>query len=157
MVYHCGHSFADLQGVKFQTFEMASNGVDLLSGLNFKVIQGKQANSKLVIVGEFAYLLDHPREQSPGVLYIRCKFAKVAGCKVRGKIENQFATIFNMDTIGHSCNGEASPMRWRAQEAMNRMKERAANETSTLDVSISSSIRYYTKLLYVYFPLSCNN
>lgn len=113
---------------------------DLKSGINFRVIQGKHVGSKLVIIGDNAYVSDQaPRDgasSSSGIFYLKCKFHRSEQCKVRGKIVDNFATIFNMDTVQHTCTGQSSPHRWRAQEALTRMKERAASESSSLDVSI---------------------
>lgn len=108
---------------------------DLGSGLNFQIIQGKQESSKLIVIGDHAYVTDKAHPESPGVFYIKCKFHRTENCRVRGKIDGNFATLFNLETVGHSCSGQSSSMRWKAEEARTRMKERAASETSSLDVS----------------------
>ena len=109
---------------------------DFDSDLYFQVIQGKQEALKLIVIGDHAYVTDRAKPESPGMFYIKCKFHWTKNCLVRGKIDGNFATLFNLEMVGHSCLGQSSSMRWKAEEARTRMKERAASETSSLDVSI---------------------
>jgi len=111
---------------------------DLKDGANYHVIPGKHAKSKLIIKGDHAFTVDKkvPLKEETGkvMYYVRCKFKD---CKVRGWIKNDFLTV--PENSIHTCVSDglgASKAKWLAQAALSRMRERAAKETSSFDVSV---------------------
>jgi len=114
---------------------------DLVDGVNFHVIPGKHSKSKLVIKGDYAYTVDKKVASKDGgksLYYMRCKYKQ---CKVRGVIKNNFLTL--AENHVHSCVADGAGVgraKWMAQAALARMRERAAKETSSFDVSINQMI-----------------
>lgn len=106
---------------------------DLVDGINYRVMPGKQANSKLVVKGGLCYKLDKKAVLKSGqmVLYLKCKYST---CKGRAMIiERHLKT--NEDTE-HTCPKDgANTAHWRALECLTIMKERASREAST-DVQV---------------------
>ena len=110
---------------------------DLQDGLNFRVIQGKHANSKLIVQDEFAFVVekyDTSRASGP-VMYIKCRYSS---CPARGVIKNNILEIKNVERNEHTCvrTDGASLAKIAVQELLNKMKNRAATEGTTFYVSI---------------------
>jgi len=112
---------------------------ELKSGLNYKVIAGKQQGSKLVVKGKYAYHVDTRikgrDESAKAFYYLKCKFGT---CPARGYIKDDYLFTPNEAKVPHTCERDGhgpSEGRWFAQAALGRMKERASKETSTFEVS----------------------
>lgn len=107
---------------------------DLVDGVNYRVINGKRLNSKLVVTGGRCYTLDKKCIQKSGVLvqYLKCKYKT---CKGRASITGRRLTTNTDPEHAHNCQDHGSnTSHWRALECLHIMKERAAKETSKLQV-----------------------
>ena len=113
---------------------------DLVDGVNYRIIPGKLMHSKIVVKGKYGYLVDRKKVEndSKPKFYVKCKFPR---CNARGFIKDKFLTLptgkFNQP---HTCDLDGagpSEAYWSAQAALARMKERAANETTSFEVSIN--------------------
>lgn len=104
-------------------------------GENYRIIQGRQARSKLVIHDRYTYVLDRADRKDGLKFYMRCKFRS---CPGRAIIRNNKLKRRPDDgTDHHTCvrseaAGYGSIMR---QEVLNRMKQRAMLEASSYYVS----------------------
>ena len=110
---------------------------DLKDGLNFRVIQGKQANSKLIVQDQFSFVVEKydTSKASGPVMYVKCRYAS---CPTRGVIKNNILEIRNVDRNQHTCvrTDGASLTKIAVQELTTKMKNRAATEGTTFYVSL---------------------
>jgi len=106
-------------------------------GANSRLVDGKRANSKLIVKDGHTYLIDKTEVKTGEVTYyLKCKSQ---ACIARALIKNG---IFKSKPEGedrHTCGvTEASNHdQISKQEAMNRMRRRAAREASSYSVSRS--------------------
>ncbi len=99
-------------------------------------MQGKRANSKLIIHERYTYILDKTDVRNNEVThYVRCKYHT---CPARAVIKNSQLKRKPEDEDRHTCaaNEGAGYNKILMQEALTRMKKRAAREASSYYVSI---------------------
>ena len=111
--------------------------VDIPDGLNYRVIQGKHANSKLVVKDNYCYRIgkqEVARGTGEVITYLRCKYHS---CPATAKIRGNQLEITSQDRVDHSCTATegASAAKITAGELLTRMKARASHEGTTFSVS----------------------
>jgi len=105
----------------------------LTPGFNFRIIQGKQHNSRIIVQDNFCYILERQTTvaDEPTVHYVKCKYPS---CPARGIIKANSLQVRKEHTCDRE-NGQ-SLSKIAVQEVMTRMKRRAATEGTTFYVSI---------------------
>ena len=111
---------------------------DIPDGVNYRVIQGKHTNSRLVVKDNYCYHIgkqEVSRSTGEVVIYLKCKYGS---CLATAKIRNNFLEVSSQDRVDHTCvaNEGASAAKITAGELLTRMKTRAANEGTNFSVSI---------------------
>jgi hypothetical protein len=119
--------------------------MELTDGDNFRVIQGKQFKSKIIVQGSFCYLVEKTEQNANDelVFYLKCQ---VAQCPARATIKDKFLVVSNQDRNQHDCHEVAGQNlnKVMVTEALGKMKKRAAAEGTSFYVSIC---------VYMYLPL----
>jgi len=104
-------------------------------GANYRLVEGKRANSKLVVKDAYTYLIDKVDVRNGEVTYyLKCK---TQSCIARALIKNEVFKSKPEDEDRHTCGltAAANYDQLSKQEALNRMKRRASREASTYYVS----------------------
>jgi len=104
-------------------------------GANYRIVEGKRSNSKLVVKDAYTYLIDKIDVRNGEVTYyLKCK---TQSCIARALIKNEVFKTKPEDEDRHTCGltEAANYDQLSKQEALNRMKRRAAREASTYFVS----------------------
>lgn len=105
----------------------------LNAGINFRIIQGKQSNSRVIVQNNFCYILDKTTTiYDDQVVYVKCKYST---CPARGIIKEDMLEV-RKDHTCHSNNGH-SLSRIAVQEVLSKMKRRAATEGTSFFVSFN--------------------
>jgi len=110
-------------------------------GLNYRVIPGKQRNSKIYVKEPFTYVMDrwaqNPVDKQP-MLYLKCRYPAVI-------IDDFLSTTLSKHA--HTCNeSESGGMaKITALEITNKMKMRAELEMTS----------FYVSIFIISFLLSC--
>jgi len=111
----------------------------LQEGFNYRLIQGQRANSKLIVFERYTYLLDKMEtyDQVKAKFYLRCKYPS---CPARAVIKEGTLSMKPDDRDLHTCAATegASQDKILYQEALTRMKKRAASEATTYHVRMSN-------------------
>ena len=128
--------------------DQTSEKPTLQEGVNYRLIPGKHKNSKLIIVGNYAYKLE---KLDKNVLYLFCKFPS---CKARAKIKGNVFYSTSGSKVPHTCQSRGACAEfWEAHEALSRMKYRAELETTSYRVTIcylGYKLRHFGKILKIF-------
>lgn len=115
-----------------------SSSQELVDGLNFRVIQGKQKKSRVIVQDNYCYTVERTDTLKNGqgtVFYLRCKYSQT--CPGRAVIKGNLLEVSNQDRL-HECSATegASLSKIASQELLTTMKKRAAQEGTTFFVSV---------------------
>jgi len=112
----------------------SSGAPPLTDGENYRVTQGKQKNSRLIVHENFVYKLDKTEltrgDEVNCKYYLQCKYQS---CPARAIIKNGFLSAPSQDRIPHTCveTEGAGSDKIAAQDVLNRMRTRAGFEATT--------------------------
>lgn len=106
----------------------------MVSGDNYIVIEGKQANSKLAVKDAFAYLVEKCTTHDNGskTFYMRCRFK--GDCPGRAVIRDRHMSTKYLEKKPHTCDQKHGSCRamWQAQTLLSDMKDHARSSNATL-------------------------